>query len=236
LDVRLAFNFALPTSSFRSQLETYRNFSSGMNAGEFWFNESFNRSDLMTYNFEGDTSTINIFNGSEYSEDFVKRTGVCIASEAYSWGFSSLLLLTFCTYTMLFATTLIVLQAEVYHCSRVDRNHQGYSIYADIFTIAEALKSIPECNPLDLLQSPKTLDKKLGGRKHGIRFNVGSLPHSRTTEYVKQWIKEVGSEDKLVSETEGCIEMRSIEVATEELQPASATVGQSKVEIVAMID
>jgi hypothetical protein len=122
------------------------------------------------------------FNGSVYNESFIKTTGICIASEAYSWGFSSLLLLTFCVYTVLFATTLIMLQTDVYHHSQSDRNYQSHSIYADILIIAETLKSTPEYGLLDPLQSPKVLEEELGGRKHGIRFDMRGLPPPRADE------------------------------------------------------
>jgi hypothetical protein len=160
-------------------------------ASEYWSGTPFSRFTAMR-DYQGDYSPASggIFcNGFEYTEDFIIETGVCIASEAYSWGSSSLLLLTFCVYTILFAMTLMVLQTDVYWNSRLDRTHQSYSIYADILTIAETLKSIPEYNLLDLLQSPKALDEKVGGRKHGTRFDTRGLQPSRLDE------TEVGREN-----------------------------------------
>ena len=165
------------------------NITDGMTASEFWSSGSFNRSDYEIYAFNESTSVpvMSLFKNSAYSERFVKETGVCIASEAYSWGFSSLLLLTFCAYTLAFAATLITLQSEVYLASRFDRQHLSYSIYADILIIAETLRSIPEHDLLGLLHSPKALDKKLVGRKHGIRFDTSGLPSTRWKETAGIW-------------------------------------------------
>jgi hypothetical protein len=176
---------------------------------------------------------------SLYSEDDIMSSGVCIANEAYSWGFSSLLLLSFCTYTFLFAATLIILQSEVYQLSRFDRDHQAYSIYADILWIAEALKSIPGSNLLNLLQSPKALDEKLGGRKHGIRFDVSSLPLCRWTGYEKKWERPEEDdrlEDELLSSAEGGVQLQHLQQATEESEAGSATARRSRAKCLALVD
>jgi hypothetical protein len=238
LDLRFAFDFALPLGNFQSRLSDLnrRNVTDGMDAGEFWSGESFIRSGLAIYHFDGVASVRGTFNGSTYTKDFVKDTGICIASEKYSWGFSSLLLLTFCTYTTLFATTLILLQAEVYHCSRSDRNHQAYSIYADVLTIAEALKSMLKHDSLDLLPSPKALEKTFSTREHGIRLNVSVLPQSREVEYVKQWREDVRLEDKTQSGTEGDVELQPIVPVPEDLESMLLTVEQAKAEGLVLID
>jgi hypothetical protein len=219
LDLRFAFNFALPQSNFLSRLSGERNLTDGMDASEFWSNESFNRSDLATYNFGGAASIMGMYKDTTYTEDFVKRTGICIASEKYSWGFSSLLLLTFCVYTIIFATTLIALQTEVHRHSQFDRDHQSYSIYADILMIAEALKTIPEYDLLQLLQSPKVLEEKLGGRKHGMRFNVSGLRPARyrekEAEREKLWARLANEgrlrDERLALNARGDMELQTIE-------------------------
>jgi hypothetical protein len=134
-------------------------------------------------------------------------------------GFSSLLLLAFCVYTFLYATALIALQTEVYRHSRFDRNHQSYSIYADILMIAEALKTIPECDLLQLLQSPKVLEEKFGGRKHGMRFNVRGLRPARycekEAEREKLWARFANEgrlrDEHLALDARGGLELQTIE-------------------------
>jgi hypothetical protein len=94
-------------------------------------------------------------------EASIIKTGRCIADDAYSWGFSSLLLLTFCCYTIAFALALIVLQTDVYWNSRHDRDHQSHSIYTDVLYLAEELKKTFGHNVEDHLRSPKSFDKKV---------------------------------------------------------------------------
>lgn len=164
------------------------------------------RSDHQTYDYQRRPYAGEIrFDGSTYTKDFVKDSGVCIASDQYSWEFSSLLLLTFCVYTMLFATILIALQTDVYTDSQFDRSHQSYSVYADILTIAEALKSIPEYNLPELLGSPREIDEKIGNRKHGIRFDTRGLPPGRSDE---KWAlrEEKLREGELASGDQGATE------------------------------
>jgi hypothetical protein len=119
---------------------------------------------------------------------------------------------------MIFATTLIALQTEVHRHSQLDRGHQSYSIYTDILMIAEALKTIPECDLLQFLQSPKVLDEKLGGRKHGIRFNVRGLRPARhrekEAEREKLWARfanEGRIRDGLLSSTAGEVELQHLQ-------------------------
>jgi hypothetical protein len=185
------------------------NITDGMTAGEFWSKGSFDRSENKLYDFQGNVFTMGLFKGSSYNESFIRNTGVCIANEAYSWGFSSLFLLTFCVYTVFFATALIALQTDIYWNSRLDRNHQSYSIFADILMIAEALKSIPEYNLLELLRSPKAIDEKIGGRKHGIRFDMRGLPLARSDE--KWALREEKLRDELASHTREETELQRLE-------------------------
>ena len=54
-----------------------------------------------------------------YGDSLINTTAIesgsrCVVDDAYSWGFSSLLLLTFCCFTMLFALCLVILQTDVY--------------------------------------------------------------------------------------------------------------------------
>lgn len=219
LDILFSHEFGSESFS-QSKSTGPPNITDGMTADEFWSKGSFNHSWYQLSDFQGNKSTVGLLGGSAYTESFVKETGICIASEAYSWGFSSLLLLTFCVYTLCFATALITLQTEVYRHSRLDREHQSHSIYADILTIAEALKSIPEYNLQDLLQSPKALDEKLGGRKHGVRFDVRGLPLARSDE--KWALREEKLRDESASQTQGETELQLIEPVQEESRPRGA--------------
>jgi hypothetical protein len=111
------------------------------------------------------------------------KTGRCIADEAYSWGFSSLLLLTFCCYTIVFALALIALQTDVYWNSRHDRAHQSHSIYTDVLYLAEELKKTFGHNVEDHVRSPRAFDKRVKKWKQGLRLDVRELPLSRWQEW-----------------------------------------------------
>ena len=123
-----------------------------------------------------------MFNETALEEESLKRDGRCIAEDAYSWGFSSLLLLTFCCYTIAFALALILLQTDVYWNSRHDRNHQSHSIYTDVLYLAEELKKTFGQNIEDHMQSPKAFEKQVGKWKQGLRLGVLELPPSRWQE------------------------------------------------------
>lgn len=119
-------------------------------------------------------------NNALFNETYIKDSGRCVAEDAaYSWGFSSLLLLTFCIYTILFASTLILLQTDVYWNSRADHNHQSHSLYTDLLYLAEELKSAYGSALKDELNSPKALSRKVDEGKQGSRLEVSELPHSR---------------------------------------------------------
>lgn len=100
----------------------YRNHTS---ASVFWQNTSLER-----YSLDMDVAGRPInqrlaFDSVEYNATYITYSGLCIADKAYSWGFSSLLLLTFCVYTLTFAATLVSLQTDVYWNSRSDRGYQA---------------------------------------------------------------------------------------------------------------
>lgn len=136
-------------------------------------------------------------NGTVILEDTVKRTGTCISDKAYAWGFSSLILLTFCSYTIVFALGLILLQADVYWNSRYDRKHQGYSIYTDVLYLAEELKAAFGYGVEVHLQSPSKLSKQVGRRKQGLQLNLDGLNMSRSEEQ-----QRLRARDFAIAETE----------------------------------
>jgi hypothetical protein len=116
-------------------------------------------------------------------EASIIKTGRCIADEAYSWGFSSLLLLTSCCYTIAFALALILLQTDVYWNSRHDREHQSHSIYTDVLYLAEELKKTFGQNIEDHMKSPESFEKRVNRWKQGLRLDVRELPLSRWQEW-----------------------------------------------------
>jgi hypothetical protein len=120
-------------------------------------------------------------NGTTFDGNTIKRTRRCISEDAYSCGFSSLLLLTFCCFTIAFAVALILLQTDVYWNSRSDRLHQSHSLYTDVLYLAEELKASFGGEA----KSPKTFSKQVERQKHAhaLRLETDGLPLSRWHEW-----------------------------------------------------
>jgi hypothetical protein len=108
------------------------------------------------------------------------KEGRCVVDDAYSWGFSSLLLLTFCCFTIAFALGLVLLQTDVYWHCRHDRDHQSYSIYTDVLFLTKELKAAFGSDIEDYTHSPKLLCKQIEQTKRGIRLEASTLPLSRS--------------------------------------------------------
>jgi hypothetical protein len=159
------------------------------NASEFWSGTLAYSSDTMnSLIFDLDFDFIYpeymyMYNDTPIEKATIISKGQCIAEDAYSWGFSSFLLMTLWFYSIAVTLTLILLQTDVYWNSRQDRDHQSHSIYTDVLYLAEELKNAFGRNDQDHVQSPKALDKKVGGWKQGLRLDVGELPLSRWQEW-----------------------------------------------------
>lgn len=136
-----------------------------------------------------DYGPVYVYNSTTwFDEDTIKGTGRCVAeeNEAYSWGFSAQLLLTFCCCTAGFAITLIALQIDVFCNSRSDREHLPYSIYTDVIYLAEELKSAFGYRVKEHLRSPAGLEKKVAGHEMGLCLDVGGLKLSRWQEWKRR--------------------------------------------------
>ena len=121
-------------------------------------------------------------NGTVLDRRTIEHTGRCVSEDAYQWGFSSLLLLTFCSATIAFAAVLILLQTDVYWNSRSDRFHQSHSLYADVLFLTEELKAAFGRDSKDTALSPDALRKQVERRKQGLGLDVDELPMSRWQE------------------------------------------------------
>jgi hypothetical protein len=76
----------------------------------------------------------NIMSGLE-----VERDGKCLPANGYIWGFSSLMLFTFCMITIVVAILLIVLHFDAYCYSYADRYKLYMSPYRDVLDLAHVL-------------------------------------------------------------------------------------------------
>jgi hypothetical protein len=150
---------------------------SWQSASEFWSNTGASPWQWFEWIVGQDSmDPLYTYNDVLIEEPTVEKTGRCIAEDAYSWGFSSLLLLTFCCYTIAFALALILLQTDIYWNSRHDRDHRSHSIYTDVLYLAEELKNTFGHNIEDHMQSPKTFEKRVERWKQSLRLDVRELP------------------------------------------------------------
>lgn len=160
------------------------------NTTEYWANFPWTVGDEDMYRTLDDSSSnygpVFVYNNTKwFNEDTIKQKGCCVAeeNEAYPWGFSAQVLLTFCCCTAGFAITLIALQIDVFCNSRSAREHPSYSVYTDVIYLAEELKSAFGYGVEEHLRSPAALEKKVAGHELGLCLDVGGLKLSRWQEW-----------------------------------------------------
>ena len=153
-------------------------------ASEYWFSTLgvFLQEEFVYYNYTPQRSRMYLFNNTHLDEDTIKRAGRCVSEDQYRWGFWSLLLLTFCIFTILFASALIVLQTDVYWSSRHDRVFQSHSLYADILYLAGELKTRLPSENGESMPSPKGFGEEVEHSKERLCTETVDLPLSRWEE------------------------------------------------------
>ena len=159
-------------------------------------------------------------NGTVIDQQTIEHTSRCVSEDAYQWGFSSLLLLTFCSTTIAFAIVLILLQTDVYWNSRFDRHHQSHSLYADILYLAEELKVAFGRDLKDNTPSPKALRKQVERQKRGLSLDVDELPVSRWQErLLSRAAKAAARKEERAMESTGSLtrELRALDARDTEL-------------------
>lgn len=153
-------------------------------AAGYWFPTTgvFLQEEFVYYNYTPQRSRMYLFNNTHLDEDTIKRAGRCVSEDQYQWGFSSLLLLTFCIFTIRFACALIVLQTDVYWNSRHDRVFQSHSLYADILYLAGELKTRFPSGNGESMPSPKGFGEEVEHSKERLCTETVDLPLSRWEE------------------------------------------------------
>lgn len=114
------------------------------------------------------------------TQSWVQQNSYCVSLNEYQWGFSSLLLFTFCIFTILFTITLAVLHWELYCYSRSDRIDQPPSIYHDILELADELRSRLGNDVEEM--SVKELERRVKSYQGGLTVQSDKLPLSRKQE------------------------------------------------------
>ncbi|KAK5678089.1 hypothetical protein LTS10_009258 [Elasticomyces elasticus] len=109
--------------------------------------------------------------------DYLYKNTKCLPTADYEWGFSSLLLFTFCLASILFLLVLQSMAWYVYNHSRSDRLQHPINLYQDAFDIVQELKG-RYGEELDVAGIKKKI------RKDGasMSLDLEGLPESRHTE------------------------------------------------------
>jgi hypothetical protein len=129
-----------------------------------------------------ETSVLTLYDNTlDIDLDSVIDTGACIANDAYQWGFSSLVLLSFCCYTLLFVATLIGLQIDVFRNSRSDRDPESHSIYHDILFLAAELQGLFGEQVGDF--SAKEIEHEISHCETGLDLDVEKLLVARARDW-----------------------------------------------------
>jgi hypothetical protein len=81
------------------------------------------------------------YNNISYTAGHVEEYGKCLPTDGYIWGFSSLMLFSFCMLTIIVALILITLHYDAYFNSAADRYELSISPYRDLLDLAEELRA-----------------------------------------------------------------------------------------------
>ena len=108
--------------------------------------------------------------------------GVCLPSKEYVWGFSSLMLFTFCMLTVVVLLLLIALHYDAYFNSMADRYKLQISPYRDVLDLAEELRSY--YGEAEVVSMPaRELDKVMQRDPATIGLETATLHKTRAARW-----------------------------------------------------
>ncbi|EME45927.1 hypothetical protein DOTSEDRAFT_51541 [Dothistroma septosporum NZE10] len=136
-------------------------------------------------------------NGKILDEDWLhdKQVSSCQTLETYQWGFASLLLFTFCIFTIIFLCVLLALSVDVWLNSQVNRMEQSFSLYRDILDYASEIRA--ELGEQVEGMSPKELQSSMDALKAEASISAYEYPPTRAQIWRKQHkprLEKFGSE------------------------------------------
>ena len=117
-----------------------------------------------------------------YSAGQVESQGKCLPTDGYIWGFSSLMLFTFCMITIVVALFLIALHYDAYLNSAADRYKLSISPYRDVQDLAEELRAHYGATETADMPS-KELDKAMSKDPVATGLETQTLHRSRRTQW-----------------------------------------------------
>jgi hypothetical protein len=118
------------------------------------------------------------FGNTSYNASNIEARGKCLPSDEYVWGFSSLMLFTFCMITTAVALILITLHYDAYFNSATDRYKLSISPYRDVLDLAEELREhYGSAETAEM--SAKELDRAMREDPVATRLETETLHRSR---------------------------------------------------------
>ncbi|RMX85963.1 hypothetical protein D0869_03432 [Hortaea werneckii] len=117
-----------------------------------------------------------------YSGPELATQGKCLPSKDYVWGFSSLMLFTFCMLTILILLLLIVLHCDAYCNSMADRYKLRISAFRDVLDLAEELRAHYGEAEVASMSAPE-LDKSMQTDPAMIGLETATLHKARAARW-----------------------------------------------------
>jgi hypothetical protein len=122
------------------------------------------------------------YGNTSYAAEDVEEYGNCLPTDSYIWGFSSLMLFTFCMITIAFALLLITLHYDAYLNSAADRYKLSISPYRDVLDLAEELRA--HYGSAETAEMPaKELDRAMREDPVATGLETETLHRSRRTQW-----------------------------------------------------
>jgi len=118
---------------------------------------------------------------SSISWSYITTNGTCQPTKTYEWGFSSLMLFSFCIVTCFVSILMLWLHYDAWWYSSADRYPLYISVYQDILDLADALRrhyGITELNSMPA----RTLQKTIKDHPWGVELETDDLLPSRGSE------------------------------------------------------
>lgn len=117
------------------------------------------------------------YGGQVLQTDYLQTYSTCEPSSRYHWGFSSLLLFSFCMVSIIFASIMLFLDAEAYWHGHANRLDVPTNVYRDALDLSielrtqhgEEVEQMPAKNLLELVEKER-------GR---MSVDVKDLPQTR---------------------------------------------------------
>lgn len=142
-----------------------------------------------TYELKSPVLTFDMRSAADYYRDstgkllnktWLEKNSQCQVLQTYQWGFSSLLLFSFCLLTILFFITILALQVDVWCNSQTNRMKQEFSLYRDILDFAHQLRTEIGSKVEDM--PAKDLEKSVKDQTAFVSVAAYEYPPSRAQE------------------------------------------------------